>query len=99
MATAKRKLKVFRLPNVHPGSIIEYTYGYADNGLHRLLGDVISRPIPVRHYHLEFTDNGPFRLAFRLYNAQAEAHKERAELFQEQFTSKGLTVTIEPAEK
>ena len=26
-------------------------------------------------------------------------HKERAELYQEQFTSKGLTVTIEPAEK
>ena len=25
-------------------------------------------------------------------------HKERAELYQEQFTSKGLTVTIEPAE-
>lgn len=25
-------------------------------------------------------------------------HKERAELFQDQFTSKGLTVTIEPAE-
>lgn len=24
-------------------------------------------------------------------------HKERAELYQEQFTSKGLTVTIEPA--
>lgn len=26
-------------------------------------------------------------------------HKERAELYQEQFTSKGLTVTIEPAEQ
>ena len=26
-------------------------------------------------------------------------HKERAELYQEQFTSKGLTVTIEPAGK
>ena len=26
-------------------------------------------------------------------------HKERAELYQDQFTSKGLTVTIEPAEK
>jgi ATP-dependent Clp protease adapter protein ClpS len=26
-------------------------------------------------------------------------HKERAELYQEQFTSKGLVVTIEPAEK
>jgi ATP-dependent Clp protease adaptor protein ClpS len=26
-------------------------------------------------------------------------HKERAELYQEQFQSKGLTVTIEPAEK
>ena len=26
-------------------------------------------------------------------------HKERAELYQEQFTSKGLIVTIEPAEK
>jgi ATP-dependent Clp protease adapter protein ClpS len=26
-------------------------------------------------------------------------HKERAELYQEQFKSKGLTVTIEPAEK
>ena len=26
-------------------------------------------------------------------------HKVRAELYQEQFTSKGLTVTIEPAEK
>lgn len=26
-------------------------------------------------------------------------HKERAELFKDQFTSKGLTVTIEPAEK
>lgn len=26
-------------------------------------------------------------------------HKERAELYQEQFTSKGLTVTIEPAEE
>ena len=26
-------------------------------------------------------------------------HKERAELFQEQFTSKSMTVTIEPAEK
>lgn len=25
-------------------------------------------------------------------------HKERAELYQDQFTSKGLTVTIEPAE-
>ena len=25
-------------------------------------------------------------------------HKERAELYQEQFQSKGLTVTIEPAE-
>lgn len=25
-------------------------------------------------------------------------HKERAELYQEQFTAKGLTVTIEPAE-
>ena len=25
-------------------------------------------------------------------------HKERAELYQEQFTSKGLTVTVEPAE-
>ena len=25
-------------------------------------------------------------------------HRERAELYQEQFTSKGLTVTIEPAE-
>ena len=25
-------------------------------------------------------------------------HKERAELYQEQFTSKGLVVTIEPAE-
>ena len=25
-------------------------------------------------------------------------HKERAELYQEQFTSKGLTVTIEPSE-
>lgn len=25
-------------------------------------------------------------------------HKERAELYQEQFTSKGLTVTIEPAD-
>ena len=25
-------------------------------------------------------------------------HKERAELYQEQFTTKGLTVTIEPAE-
>ncbi len=27
------------------------------------------------------------------------AHKERAEHFQEQFTSKGLTVTIEPGEE
>ena len=26
-------------------------------------------------------------------------HKERAELYQEQFQSKGLTVTIEPAEE
>lgn len=26
-------------------------------------------------------------------------HKERAELYKDQFTSKGLTVTIEPAEK
>jgi ATP-dependent Clp protease adapter protein ClpS len=26
-------------------------------------------------------------------------HKERAELYQDQFVSKGLTVTIEPAEK
>ena len=26
-------------------------------------------------------------------------HKERAELYQEQFQSKGLTVTIEPAEQ
>jgi ATP-dependent Clp protease adapter protein ClpS len=26
-------------------------------------------------------------------------HKERAELYQEQFQSKGLTVTIEPEEK
>jgi ATP-dependent Clp protease adaptor protein ClpS len=26
-------------------------------------------------------------------------HKERAELYQDQFASKGLTVTIEPAEK
>ena len=26
-------------------------------------------------------------------------HKERAELYREQFQSKGLTVTIEPAEK
>ena len=26
-------------------------------------------------------------------------HKERAELYQEQFESKGLTVTIEPAEQ
>ncbi len=26
-------------------------------------------------------------------------HKERAELYQDQFQSKGLTVTIEPAEK
>jgi hypothetical protein len=68
----KRTVKVFRLPNAHAGSIIEYTYGFADNYFHYALSDVISAAIPVQHYHLEIADSGPFAMQGRIYNSDAQ---------------------------
>jgi len=68
--------KVFRLPGVRVGSVIEYAYGLENDHPTYFLTSTISEPIPVEHYHLEVSVDGPAAVAVRTYNTHSKLQRE-----------------------
>ena len=73
------KVKVFRLPRVHVGSIVEYSYGIEYPTVPLAQSEPISSEIPVQHYHLEFLSEGGFAGRAYLYNRNAEFRQDRVD--------------------
>jgi hypothetical protein len=76
LVPSERKVKVFRLPGVRVGSIIECAYAIVDYHLTDSLRQKLEWPIPTQHYRLEISVSGLVDLNFRLYNAEATIHKQ-----------------------
>jgi hypothetical protein len=66
--TVSRTAKLFRLPGVRVGSLIEYSYGIAYPKWPAALDELISREIPIQHYHLEFNVPSGLVVSMHVYN-------------------------------
>jgi len=66
----------------------DHTYQYVI----RMLGELFAHPLEKAYQMAKEVDTHGRVIVLT-------THKERAELYQDQFQSKGLTVTIEPAEQ
>ena len=69
-------VKVFRLPGVHVGSVVEYAYGVAFDCRVYYLNGTMSAAIPVERYRLEVALVGPADAAVRVYNTRAKIDQE-----------------------
>ena len=80
--------KLFRLPGVRVGSVVEYVYGVESDAPTYVLASEMSTPIPVEHYHLEVSVVGPADVAVRTYNThskmeRSEHHESQAVILDE----------------
>jgi hypothetical protein len=69
-------VKVFRLPGVHVGSIIEYAYGIANERLVISARRAMSADVPIVHYHSEIELNGGVEVNMRIYNGHPTVGRE-----------------------
>ena len=98
-ATAKPKAATKRAPKKKPPGMLPPWKVLLHNDDKNELGFVVDTIVELTPLNKQDAETRTVEAHKSGVSLLLTTHKERAELYQEQFTSKGLIVTIEPAEK